>query len=366
MEKESLTGSLQIRKVNKWYPGNVHAVIDMDMEINEGEFIVFVGPSGCGKTTLLRMIAGLENISGGEIILDGRSMNKVPPKNRDVAMVFQNYALYPHMTVEKNIAFGLKNLGYSKAEIEASVTEVLEMVGLTEYRHAKPGQLSGGQRQRVALARAISKRPKVFLMDEPLSNLDAKLRVQMRSELVRMHQKLGTTFVYITHDQVEAMTMGDYIAVLRDGKIMQYDTPQEVYSNPANLFTARFIGDPGMNCLHLPEGGYVGFRSRKVRLGRGDGALGLRFRAELSTKERLGGEFNYTVMLDGTTEIVIRSEEDLPTGQLLDFFVSREDLYAFHENEERIPLEELPAESEGTSYTLTLAEPIACQARRVG
>ena len=203
-------------------------------------------------------------------------------------------------------------------------------------------------------------------MDEPLSNLDAKLRVQMRSELVRMHQKLGTTFVYITHDQVEAMTMGDYIAVLRDGKIMQYDTPQEVYSNPANLFTARFIGDPGMNCLHLPEGGYVGFRSRKVRLGRGDGALGLRFRAELSTKERLGGEFNYTVMLDGTTEIVIRSEEDLPTGQLLDFFVSREDLYAFHENEERIPLEELPAESEGASYTLTLAEPIACQARRVG
>ena len=352
--------------MTKTYPGGKTVMENFDLHVRDGSSTVLVGPSGCGKTTSIRMIAGLEELTAGDVKIDGEVVTHQEPGERGIAMVFQNYALYPHMTVEKNIAFGLKNLGYSKAEIEASVTEVLEMVGLTEYRHAKPGQLSGGQRQRVALARAISKRPRVFLMDEPLSNLDAKLRVQMRSELVRMHQKLGTTFVYITHDQVEAMTMGDYIAVLRDGKIMQYDTPQEVYSTPANLFTARFIGDPGMNCLHLPEGGYVGFRSRKVRLGRGDGALGLRFRAELSTKERLGGEFNYTVMLDGTTEIVIRSEEDLPTGQLLDFFVSREDLYAFHENEERIPLEELPAESEGASYTLTLAEPIACQARRVG
>lgn len=358
--------SIDLCSVTKTYPGGKTVMENFDLHVRDGSFTVLVGPSGCGKTTSIRMIAGLEELTAGDVKIDGEVVTHQEPGERGIAMVFQNYALYPHMTVEKNIAFGLKNLGYSKAEIEASVTEVLEMVGLTEYRHAKPGQLSGGQRQRVALARAISKRPKVFLMDEPLSNLDAKLRVQMRSELVRMHQKLGTTFVYITHDQVEAMTMGDYIAVLRDGKIMQYDTPQEVYSNPANLFTARFIGDPGMNCLHLPEGGYVGFRSRKVRLGRGDGALGLRFRAELSTKERLGGEFNYTVMLDGTTEIVIRSEEDLPTGQLLDFFVSREDLYAFHENEERILLEELPAESEGASYTLTLAETIACQARRVG
>lgn len=247
MEKESLTGSLQIRKVNKWYPGNVHAVIDMDMEINEGEFIVFVGPSGCGKTTLLRMIAGLENISGGEIILDGRSMNKVPPKNRDVAMVFQNYALYPNMKVKDNIAFPLKMRHSGKKEIKSRVAEVAQKLELETLLERKPGALSGGQRQRVALARAMVRKPKLFLMDEPLANLDARLRTEMRREIITLQRELGVTTIYVTHDQTEAMTMGTRIAVINEGVLQQLGTPQEVYGHPANVFVAGFIGSPHMN-----------------------------------------------------------------------------------------------------------------------
>jgi multiple sugar transport system ATP-binding protein len=247
MEKESLTGSLQIRKVNKWYPGNVHAVIDMDMEINEGEFIVFVGPSGCGKTTLLRMIAGLENISGGEIILDGRSMNKVPPKNRDVAMVFQNYALYPNMKVKDNIAFPLKMRHSGKKEIKSRVAEVAQKLELETLLERKPGALSGGQRQRVALARSMVRKPKLFLMDEPLANLDARLRTEMRREIITLQRELGVTTIYVTHDQTEAMTMGTRIAVINEGVLQQFGTPQEVYGHPANVFVAGFIGSPHMN-----------------------------------------------------------------------------------------------------------------------
>ena len=247
LEKESLTGSLQIRKVNKWYPGNVHAVIDMDMEINEGEFIVFVGPSGCGKTTLLRMIAGLENISGGEIILDGRSMNKVPPKNRDVAMVFQNYALYPNMKVKDNIAFPLKMRHSGKKEIKSRVAEVAQKLELETLLERKPGALSGGQRQRVALARSMVRKPKLFLMDEPLANLDARLRTEMRREIITLQRELGVTTIYVTHDQTEAMTMGTRIAVINEGVLQQFGTPQEVYGHPANVFVAGFIGSPHMN-----------------------------------------------------------------------------------------------------------------------
>ncbi|ERI66918.1 ABC transporter, ATP-binding protein [Clostridium sp. KLE 1755] len=247
MEKESLTGSLQIRKVNKWYPGNVHAVIDMDMEIKEGEFIVFVGPSGCGKTTLLRMIAGLENISGGEIILDGRSMNKVPPKNRDVAMVFQNYALYPNMKVKDNIAFPPKMRHSGKKEIKSRVAEVAQKLELDTLLERKPGALSGGQRQRVALARSMVRKPKLFLMDEPLANLDARLRTEMRREIITLQRELGVTTIYVTHDQTEAMTMGTRIAVINEGVLQQLGTPQEVYGHPANVFVAGFIGSPHMN-----------------------------------------------------------------------------------------------------------------------
>ena len=219
----------------------------MDMEINEGEFIVFVGPSGCGKTTLLRMIAGLENISGGEIILDGRSMNKVPPKNRDVAMVFQNYALYPNMKVKDNIAFPLKMRHSGKKEIKSRVAEVAQKLELDTLLERKPGALSGGQRQRVALARAMVRKPKLFLMDEPLANLDARLRTEMRREIITLQRELGVTTIYVTHDQTEAMTMGTRIAVINEGVLQQLGTPQEIYGHPANLFVAGFIGSPHMN-----------------------------------------------------------------------------------------------------------------------
>lgn len=249
MENRNFAGDLQISKVNKWYPGDVHAVKDMDMEIKRGEFIVFVGPSGCGKTTLLRMIAGLESISSGEVVMDGRIVNKVPPKNRDIAMVFQNYALYPNMKVKDNIAFPLKMQHIGKTEREKRVAEVAQKLELDALLERKPGALSGGQRQRVALGRAMVRNPAVFLLDEPLSNLDAKLRTSMRTEIIKLHQKLGTTFIYVTHDQTEAMTMGDRIVVMKDGLIQQVDTPQNLYDYPCNMFVGGFIGSPQMNFL---------------------------------------------------------------------------------------------------------------------
>lgn len=247
MEKDVLAGELQMQKVNKWYPGNVHAVIDMNMEIKQGEFIVFVGPSGCGKTTLLRMIAGLESITDGEMIMGGRVMNKIPPKNRDIAMVFQNYALYPNMKVKDNIAFPLKMRHTGKQEIKSMVAEVAQKLELDTLLERKPGALSGGQRQRVALARSMVRKPKLFLMDEPLANLDARLRTEMRREIITLQRELGVTTIYVTHDQTEAMTMGTRIAVINEGVLQQFGTPQEVYRNPSNLFVAGFIGSPNMN-----------------------------------------------------------------------------------------------------------------------
>ena len=217
------------------------------MEIKRGEFIVFVGPSGCGKTTLLRMIAGLESISSGEVIMDGRTVNQVPPKNRDIAMVFQSYALYPHMTVRENMAFPLKLRKMDKAEIERRVNQAAEALDITQYLDRKPKALSGGQRQRVAIGRAIVREPKVLLMDEPLSNLDAKLRNQMRTEIIKLRQRIDTTFIYVTHDQTEAMTLGDRIVIMKDGVVQQIATPQEVFNHPANIFVAGFIGVPQMN-----------------------------------------------------------------------------------------------------------------------
>ncbi len=225
----------------------VVAVQEFNLDIKDKEFIVLVGPSGCGKSTTLRMIAGLEEISEGELYIDGKLMNDVAPKDRDIAMVFQNYALYPHMTVYENMAFSLKLKKYPKAEIERIVYESAEILDITEYLDRKPKALSGGQRQRVAIGRAIVRHPKVFLMDEPLSNLDAKLRNQMRAELIKLREKIDTTFIYVTHDQVEAMTLGDRIVIMRDGFIQQIGTPQEVFNHPANLFVASFIGTPQMN-----------------------------------------------------------------------------------------------------------------------
>ena len=239
--------SLSLKNVCKVYPNGFEAVKDFNLEVEDKEFIIFVGPSGCGKSTTLRMIAGLEEISSGELIIDGKVMNDVEPKDRDIAMVFQNYALYPHMTVFDNMAFGLKLRKVPKDEIKAKVEEAARILDLEKLLDRKPKALSGGQRQRVAMGRAIVRNPKVFLMDEPLSNLDAKLRVQMRSEISSLHNRLGATIIYVTHDQTEAMTLGTRIVVLKDGVIMQVDSPQKLYNQPNNLFVAGFIGSPQMN-----------------------------------------------------------------------------------------------------------------------
>lgn len=241
--------SISLQHIKKVYPGNVEVINDLNMEIEDKEFIILVGPSGCGKSTTLRMIAGLEEISGGELKIGDRVVNDVAPKDRDIAMVFQSYALYPHMTVYKNMAFALKLRKVPKGEIDRKVHEAAKMLDIEHLLNRKPKALSGGQRQRVALGRAMVRNPSVFLLDEPLSNLDAKLRTQMRTEISKLHKKLGTTFVYVTHDQTEAMTMGDRICVMKDGVIQQYDTPQNLYSHPCNLFVAGFIGSPQMNFI---------------------------------------------------------------------------------------------------------------------
>jgi multiple sugar transport system ATP-binding protein len=234
-------------RVDKVFPGGVRAVDGLSLDIADGEFMVLVGPSGCGKSTALRSIAGLDEITSGSISIGGRVVNDLPPKDRDIAMVFQNYALYPHMTVEQNLAFGLQQRKTPKDEIRRRVTDVAKMLGLEEYLRRKPAALSGGQRQRVAMGRAIVREPQAFLMDEPLSNLDAKLRVSMRASLSQLHERLGVTTVYVTHDQVEAMTLGQRVCVLREGKLQQADTPQTLFNAPVNLFVAGFIGSPAMN-----------------------------------------------------------------------------------------------------------------------
>jgi multiple sugar transport system ATP-binding protein len=239
--------TVDLKQVNKVYANGFHAVKDLDLDVRDGEFMVLVGPSGCGKTTALRMVAGLEDITSGTLRIGGKVVNDETPKNRDIAMVFQNYALYPHMTVAENIGFALKLRKLSRTDIEAKVKDTAEILGLTEWLDRKPGQLSGGQRQRVAMGRAIVREPSVFLMDEPLSNLDAKLRVQMRAEVQRIQRRIGVATLYVTHDQVEAMTMGDRVAVLRSGELQQVDHPQVLYDRPDNLFVAAFIGSPAMN-----------------------------------------------------------------------------------------------------------------------
>ena len=240
---------ITLDSLTKVYSDGTKAVTDMDLDIAAGEFVVFVGPSGCGKTTALRMIAGLEGVTSGEVRIDGKVVNDLPPKDRDIAMVFQNYALYPHMNAAKNMGFALKMRGLSKDEIDRRVREAARILGLTDSLDKKPRTLSGGQRQRVAMGRAIVRNPQAFLMDEPLSNLDAKLRVEMRAEIARIQRDLGVTTIYVTHDQTEAMTMGDRVAVLNRGVLQQLASPQELYDNPANIFVAGFIGSPAMNMI---------------------------------------------------------------------------------------------------------------------
>lgn len=254
--------NVALKGIRKVYPGNVVAVKNFDMEIEDKEFVVLVGPSGCGKTTTLRMIAGLEEITDGELYIGDTLVNDVAPKDRDIAMVFQNYALYPHMSVYDNMAFGLKLRKIPKSEINQKVREAAKILEIESLLDRKPKALSGGQRQRVALGRAIVRQPKVFLMDEPLSNLDAKLRVQMRTEIAKLHNRLQTTFIYVTHDQTEAMTMGTRIVIMKDGVVQQIDTPQNAYNHPANKFVAGFIGSPQMNILR----GRVVDDSRRIKL----------------------------------------------------------------------------------------------------
>jgi len=261
--------TVELDEVTKVYPNGVEAVQNVSLEIGDGELMVLVGPSGCGKTTVLRMVAGLEEISDGEVRIGGRVVNDVSPKDRDIAMVFQNYALYPHMTVAQNIGFGLKMRRLPRAEVELKVRNTAKMLGLSQWLERKPAQLSGGQRQRVAMGRAIVREPKVFLMDEPLSNLDAKLRVQMRAEVSRIQRRLGVSMLYVTHDQTEAMTMGDRVAVLLGGVLQQCAAPQELYERPINIFVAAFIGSPAMNMYEgglTPDGTAVSLGSQRLEL----------------------------------------------------------------------------------------------------
>jgi multiple sugar transport system ATP-binding protein len=258
---------IELRNVTKVFSGEVVAIDDVSLQIGDGEFIALVGPSGCGKSTLLRAIAGLEDVTGGEILIGGRDVTDLAPRHRDIAMVFQSYALYPHMSVRQNLGYGLKVRRVPKGEIRQRVDQIAELLGLVDLLERKPAHLSGGQRQRVAMGRAIAREPRAFLMDEPLSNLDAKLRVGMRASLAQLHQQLAVTTVYVTHDQVEAMTLGQRVAVMKDGRILQVDTPQVLYENPIDVFVAGFIGSPAMNLVEASiEGGEVVFGEFRVEL----------------------------------------------------------------------------------------------------
>ncbi len=348
--------NVTFENVNKLY-GDFHAVKDMNIEIGDGEFMVLVGPSGCGKTTALRMIAGLEEISSGKLRIGDRVVNDVAPKDRDIAMVFQSYALYPHMSVRENLAFGLKLRKVSKPEIERRVGEAAETIQLQKLLDRKPKELSGGQRQRVALGRAIVREPAVFLMDEPLSNLDAKLRVQTRAEIARLHQRLKTTVVYVTHDQVEAMTMGERIAVMSEGLLMQVGSPQQLYDHPANRFVAGFIGSPAMNFVEVDIDGdrlrgpgdwsvplpqrardaigssgrkvVVGFRPEHLEIGETGPASGS-FRARADVVEYLGNEELLHVNAAGQDIVaIVNSSHRVRPGDIVDLVIPLDKLHLF-------------------------------------
>lgn len=305
--------SVVFEAVSKHY-GHVRAVDGLTLQVYDQEFVVMVGPSGSGKTTALRMVAGLEAADEGVIRIGDRVVNDVPPKDRDIAMMFQSYALYPHMTAYDNIAFGLKMRKTPRAEIEQRVLEAARMLDIERLLQRKPAQLSGGERQRVALGRAMVRQPQVFLMDEPLSNLDAQLRVQTRAEIVKLHRRLKATFIYVTHDQEEAMTVGDRIAVLKDGVLQQYDSPSEIYNRPANLFVARFIGSPAMNLF--PRDGYIlGIRPEDVHVDNGGNG-----RATVDVVEHLGSELRVHLSTElGTCLARVKPDMDLKAGQEVPF-----------------------------------------------
>jgi len=297
--------ALSLKNVNKSF-GAVHVLKDINLEVEEGEFVVFIGPSGCGKSTLLRVISGLEDTSSGEVMIGGKAMNSVPPAKRGIAMVFQSYALYPHLSVRGNMALGLKQERQPKAEIEARVAEAARMLSLGDYLDRRPSELSGGQRQRVAIGRAVVRKPKLFLFDEPLSNLDAALRMNTRVEIARLHRTLEASMIYVTHDQTEAMTLADKIVVLRDGKVEQVGSPMELYNNPANQFVAGFLGSPSMNFLPAdrvggPPGLTIGVRPEHMRL-----AIDGRIQATVTHVENLGSDTNVLADIGDGAQITVR------------------------------------------------------------
>lgn len=333
---------IRLENVTKSYNKKNTVIENLNLSIEDGSFTVLVGPSGCGKSTTLRMIAGLEDITSGKLEIEGKDVTHTDASKRDIAMVFQNYALYPHMTVKENIEFGLKNRKIEKEKREKLIDEFIDIVGLREYLNVKPGNLSGGQRQRVALARAMVKNPKVFLMDEPLSNLDAKLRNQMRTELIQLHQKLKLTFVYVTHDQIEAMSMADKIVIMNKGKIMQEGSPKNIYQNPKNLFVAQFIGNPCMNILEKNDI-KIGFRPEKATLEDIDMNIDIKsdddvfsLLGEVITKEVLGNETIYCLSVLNN-EVRVKTENDMfDMGKTLRVNILEKDLYYFDKNGERI------------------------------
>ena len=332
---------LRFIEVSKVYPNGVEAVSSLSFDVDDGEFVVLVGPSGCGKTTALRMVAGLEDVTGGAIEIGGRVVNDLSPRERDIAMVFQNYALYPHMTVAENIGFSLEMQKLPKADVSRKVEDAARVLGLTDHLKRKPAQLSGGQRQRVAMGRAIVREPSVFLMDEPLSNLDAKLRVHMRAEVSRIQRRLGVATLYVTHDQVEAMTMGDRVAVMRSGKLLQYAPPKQLYDEPANLFVAAFIGSPAMNVYQATvdsEGRAIALGDQTLALpavAADDGLSGqvggqrivAGIRPEDLSDAALDGHDTTTQRLRGTVDLV----EELGAEKLVHFRIDAERLSATDE-----------------------------------
>ncbi len=346
---------IKLQNVTKAYDDNTPVISHLDLEIEQGSFTVLLGASGCGKSTILRMIAGLEHVTSGDIFIEDAPMTDVNPGERDIAMVFQNYALYPTMTVYKNIEFGLKNMKVPTEERKRRIAQVAETVGLSAFLDRKPQNLSGGQRQRVALARAIVKEPKVFLMDEPLSNLDAKLRTQIRTDLIELYRRLGTTFVYVTHDQIEAMSMGTKIILFKHGEIQQIGTPTEIYETPANIYTAKFIGSPPMNVLETsllyceknptPEYtrvAYLGFRPEKVRMMGDDFAEGdFSCTGEILARELLGDQIQYKLKLENGETVNIKTfNQKAMDYSTVSFYVKQADLCYFDSAERRIPTTE--------------------------
>jgi multiple sugar transport system ATP-binding protein len=332
-------GSITLEKVSKSF-GTTAVIPEIDLEIVDGEFVVFVGPSGCGKSTLLRMIAGLEDLSGGRIIIDGKDMSSEAPAKRGLSMVFQSYALYPHMSVYGNIAFPLKMDGQDKAAIDKKVKDAAHILNLTNYLDRRPGQLSGGQRQRVAIGRAIVRQPKAFLFDEPLSNLDAALRGNMRLEISDLHHQLKTTMIYVTHDQVEAMTMADKIVVLNAGRIEQVGSPLDLYRSPRNVFVAGFIGSPRMNLIEGQEAAKhnavtLGVRPEHVRISKTEGS----WKGTVGVTEHLGSDTFIHVQVDGVGKITVRTDGDFSTDFGQQVFLTPEParLHRFDANGQAIP-----------------------------